>query len=137
MRLKIAAALFMFLLLSSVWPADQARAYLVTVTNDTKYEAEVTLWRVELPDIKQDGVVRLGPGGKYTFDTSLFCPIGFTGFLYTDHGVFTLAQTDCWGEETDSFVWKMFCCFNSGWKVVRKHNQGSPEIQNGDFGFSK
>jgi len=104
-----------------VLSATTAEAYEVTITNDSAYTCQVSVWTMHLFFSQNEGTATLQPGQSHTWQTGAWCPSGFSGDILGPQGWRNLQMTNCLGNNCSSSTGFMAtCCWNLNYKICKK-----------------
>ena len=121
-----------------VLSATTAEAYEVTITNDSAYTCEVSVWTMHLFFSVNEGTFTLQPGQSHTWDTGGWCPAGFSGDIAGPQGWRRLQMADCLGNNSSSSTgFSATCCWRLNYKICKKISGDHIELRDNDYGFCK
>ncbi|MBN1664396.1 MAG: hypothetical protein JW943_12410 [Deltaproteobacteria bacterium] len=114
----------------------------VTITNETSYKVNLTVWVEKMGIGKEDvSTFDLQPGASKTAETGAYCPCAVEGKIYIPNqgwrslGVYSLGISS-WSKNSGDFHCGA-ACWNSNIKVVKMVGDNVTEFRDFDFGFSK
>lgn len=118
--------------------ATTAEAYEVTITNDSAYTCQISVWTMHLFFSQNEGTATLQPGQSHTWQTGAWCPSGFSGDILGPQGWRNLQMTNCLGNNCSSSTGFMAtCCWNLNYKICKKISGNHIELRDNDYGFCK
>jgi len=118
--------------------ATTAEAYEVTITNDSAYTCQISVWTMHLFFSQNEGTATLQPGQSHTWQTGAWCPSGFSGDILGPQGWRNLQMTNCLGNNCSSSTGFMAtCCWNLNYKICKKISGDHIELRDNDYGFCK
>jgi hypothetical protein len=140
MKTKLSVAVVLAAVLAVCSLSTPVFGYNVTVTNDTDCYVAVSLYvYVMFKGNSLHSYRIIEPGGTYTFQTdALNCPSGFRGYVYDRDFTWEkkLTPTSILGHETSKSGFSAGC-WNSSWKICRKHGSQGEQVRDNDYGFCK